>query len=759
MIVLRQSTKASKFWDNSLSEAMRVLGREIMPVVIGRSVLVIAWVLSMSLASVAEEPASSPNRKALLVGCNSYPLEKSIRPLKGPANDVELLAGVLEGPLGFPREAIIRLTEFENRPDKRPTRENIVREFQTLAKNAKPGDQVVLLLAGHGFQAPNASSPDPNDLEPDGLDETFCPEDVRRNENGELTNMIFDDELRDWIGEITNEGAAVCLIVDACHSGTMIRAPEGEVARRIDAEELGLEKALEEARKRAREKPNAKRGAYDSSFDARTDMENVAAIYAAQSYEPEVELPFASPEDSKESKPYGLLAYTLCQVIGSNGSKRPLTYRELVERIRLQYTRMGREHPTPCVEGKNADKEWLGFKEWPGPVRFRLTETSAKTWELEAGQIHGLTKGSILAVYSEPDGETPVGYVSIESADVLSSQVKPCAFEGKPMAEDLPSPGFCEPAFLQFEDLRLKLLAETFAEPQSRTRSAVPETVVRSLEKMAGDKRGLYEIATRPAPNCWRVQVEGDQFYLVPPEGVSPDEPQESRRGFGPAPLGSLEPQLEKWLDQIARVELLKRMARPIAAETVRSFGSQTLDVEIQLIKYDSPKDRQGHIEPGGPEGIVLNEGEIVGFQVTNHSRRAEVYVTLLLINAGYGVKSLYPDKGEVAQRLPPGESFRTDAFRVNAKTVGKEHLVALTLKATGPPVDFTSLEQPTLELARNTRSVNGNDPLETPLGQLLQYSLYAKGNTRGLGRLEIDDHVIHLVTWTTRPKPKEDAP
>ena len=55
----------------------------------------------------------------------------------------------------------------KGRSERRPTRANIEREFRRLAEQAHEGDQVVILLAGHGARQPA----DPDNHEPDGIDE------------------------------------------------------------------------------------------------------------------------------------------------------------------------------------------------------------------------------------------------------------------------------------------------------------------------------------------------------------------------------------------------------------------------------------------------------------------------------------------------------------------------------------------------------------------------------------------------------------
>lgn len=699
--------------------------------------------------------AISLDRKALLVGCTSYPLDKGIPPLVGPGNDVELLAHVLVEKLDFPPEGVVRLTESAGQEDLRPTRANIQRAFATLAEWARPGDQVLISLGGHGFQMPNASSPDPDDVEPDGLDETFCPADIVRDQRGNILNMIVDDELRDWIGKISEKGAAVCLIVDACHSGTVLRAPEEEVPRRLDAWELGLAQTLENARQLAGQPTGPKGTSAEQGDDNWDDLQNVTAISAAQSYEQEIELPFTSPLSGQSKKPYGLFTYTLCQVLETASSARPLTYRDLVERVRLQYIRMGRSAPTPSVEGQNADAEAFGIQDWPRQERFLLRPSATGTWELSAGSLHGMTPGSILAVYAADDDESPLGHILVEQADVLASRVSPYAFDGGQAKQLKAAMYFAQPVLVKYDDLRLELLPESVDAQDPNLRKAVAEDVLKTLKSLAEGNLSWIEIVREPSPHSWRVRIEGGQFFLVPPEGQLSGAQVQSPN-FGPAPLDELELKLKSWLTRIARVEMLKRLASPPASEAARAFGQRNLEVKVAIVRHESAEDRTGAIVKPGSSGLTLEEGEIISFEVTNPSAETAVYVTLLLLDADYGVASVYPAPGQTAERLPPGTSFRTDRFTVKPGSVGLEHLLIIALEAKGPPVDFTALEQPAIEEAREIsyrQKGNAEDPLDSPLGRLFQSSLYGQGESRSLTLEEIQAHMIDLVTWRTRSR------
>src|SRR5690606_15651718 len=123
-------------------------------------------------------------------------------------------------------------------PAKRPTCANIEAAFERLIAKAASGSQVVILLSGHGFRFPLPESQteplDPNNPEPDGLDEAFLPADYQAGKN-----MILDNQIAAWLDELRGKGSHVWIVFDSCHSGTMMRGGEWEVARTIDARTAG----------------------------------------------------------------------------------------------------------------------------------------------------------------------------------------------------------------------------------------------------------------------------------------------------------------------------------------------------------------------------------------------------------------------------------------------------------------------------------------------------------------------------------------
>ena len=181
----------------------------------------------------------------------------------------------------FPPEKIVTLAEGAGGEVNRPTRAHIQREFDRLAQTVRRGDQVVILLSGHGSQQPDQDPPDPNDPEPDGLDEIFLPADIGKWEHAvqAVENAIIDDELRVWLKAIQDRGALLWVIIDACHSGTMIRGNDEEVLRQVPPEALVPAEALEKARQRAAQGGERSRGTSEAaSFEMPVQAPGLVAI-------------------------------------------------------------------------------------------------------------------------------------------------------------------------------------------------------------------------------------------------------------------------------------------------------------------------------------------------------------------------------------------------------------------------------------------------------------------------------------------------
>jgi hypothetical protein len=388
--------------------------------IVSKSTVSIIVLLTLSSLGLAGEPA----RRALLVGCSKYPEEK--RRLLGPTNDVLLMEQVLTTRLRFTRGNIVEL--YDEQPDEalRPTHAHIVREIEALIEKTRPGDRVVLFFAGHGSQQPSRNL---KGEERDGLDETFLPSDVGswNDATKEVARAIEDDTFDDWLTRLQKKGAHVWFIADSCHSGTLNRGGEEEIVRRIDPADLGVPPM---ASTELRDVP---------AIYEEVAAGDLVALFATQPHEAEGEqkLPILSDagEPHSSDRYYGRLTWALAKTLAT--ARRSLTYAELVDAIHTEHLRQG-VLSTPLLQGTAIHKEILGEQDWAARRRFPLKNMDGGKFTLPAGQVHGLTPGSVLAVLSAPTANPPdevLGHVEVVVSRPLESVVHPVAFAQRPIVD------------------------------------------------------------------------------------------------------------------------------------------------------------------------------------------------------------------------------------------------------------------------------------------------------------------------------------
>jgi hypothetical protein len=122
-------------------------------------------------------PAAWAEQHALLVGVNAVDALPARLRLRGPANDVALMRQALLQ-RGFEARNIVVLAQGTPAAAAAPTQREVLQAMDRIAQRVREGDTVVLHLAGHGVQVPQAM-PLRNGVapEPEGLDEVFLLQD------------------------------------------------------------------------------------------------------------------------------------------------------------------------------------------------------------------------------------------------------------------------------------------------------------------------------------------------------------------------------------------------------------------------------------------------------------------------------------------------------------------------------------------------------------------------------------------------------
>jgi hypothetical protein len=678
---------------------------------------------------------AAAGKHALLVGVTRYDNLAPSSHLSGPGNDVKLLRTTLIERYGFPPENVVSLTEDEGAPDKRPTRANIVREFKRLAESARAGDQVVVLLAGHGDRQPEADPPDPVSPEPDGIDEIFLPADVNvwKGEPDRVPNAIIDNEIRDWLAAITGKKAHVWAIFDCCHSGSMNRKESGfrQLPTGVLVPVSELAKARERAAKRTGQPAVETK---NQPFAPAEAGQYLVAMFACRAHETTPECP--QPADSPHAKVYGLLTYTLVSALErSSSSPAPLTYRELMHAVQASYLSRPQGAPTPTVEGAGQDRTVLGTEK---PVRPKVTLTRVKgEWIANVGDLHGVTPGSVLRVYSPPgEKKAPelIGYARVGDTRPLESILAPVPYADRPKPPEFPVAALCEIESIDYSFRRLRVGIDAGAGKPEQLRLALEG----ALKKLPPEDAGLFALVEDARVAHVLVRSAATGAELVESAGARPPLrlPAPDADSFGPV--------LTSKLKAIYRARSLISVGAQLEAE--RNRGGAGSDVKVEVLRHRGP---EAKVENQPADGWVFRTGDRVSFRVTNTSPTKRLEVTLFVVGPDYQIFVLYPGRNQDNKALEPGAVLQTQISSVDDKPpFGPEHLIVLASAPTNPPVDLRLLTQPG---QRETWSES-----KSPLAQLLDRNLYGKGTRSGLTVTEVEEQGARVLTWRTEPAPKK---
>jgi hypothetical protein len=700
------------------------------------------------------------NVHGLLVGCTAYDHLAPARHLKGPMNDVRLIRRLLIEKFNFAAGQIVSLVE-DSGDDARPTRKNIEREFKRLAEKARANDRVVILLSGHGSRQPSDPG-DREDIEPDGLDEVFCPADVARlsaADGGKIENAIIDDELKQWLEAISNTGASVWFIADSCHSGTVSRSDD--VRRGFDAREL-----LSVAERGKAKYTGATRGTGDEPLAMEVPASAKGAFVALYASQPNQETYEATFDGTR----YGLLTYSLCHVLLQ--CETPLTYRELQRRIHARYQERDGYPPTPLLEGKliggksdSRDMEILGTTTLPGRSRLSLRAAGGGRFTVNGGSLHDLTVGSVLAIYPAA-GKTAddelLGHVRVTEVSPLEAKAEPCQFAAKGLRGDFPEENRCEVAFFDYRLRQLKLAVDPLGETSSKSGDKKPETApvaaarLESLRQRAAlldkGKGAAVKVVDDLREADWLVRLRDGRPYLVH-RSLEAGQPTGELPAFGPIP-DDADDKFRDWLDvrltRIARATTLTRLAGS-SLESNRS--NRKVDVEVEMLRFADRSAKDGKPILWQRDGVRLKVGEIIGFRVTNRGKTA-VDVCLMFVDSGFGILQFFPEPGTAGNRLEPGNQLHTNAGEVQGSTLGTEHLVlvAVAARPLQEPLELAFLQQPPCSDNERAPVEKGEavPRTDSPLERFLIESKKDVATMRGFGRTSLDAHALRLFTWQT---------
>jgi len=376
----------------------------------------VALAVLVALGCSVAAQAAVAKTLALLVGVSDYPDLPADKQLKAPANDVRRMQIALKA-RGIAPEDMVVLADGVEGSAGFPTRAAIMAGLERMAGAAQKGDLVIFYASGHGTRQPSRTA-----LKVDGLDQVFLPRDAAPPKPGanpgearsRFENAIAGPDFGARLDAIRSRGANVWFILDSCFSGSASRAVgDGVHDKKIALEDIGLSTSSAMT-------PEKTTVLADLAPALPPGSGQLIAFYASQPNETarEVALPPGAP---MEKRVWGSIFTT---ALADALQRAPaISYRQLmVETGRvLRADAAFQARQTPSFEGDGMDATVPGGTGEAGP---------GTVWRvgggiLHAGQIEGVEKGAIVALYesaAQPAGK-PSGHAVVEDMEATRARL------------------------------------------------------------------------------------------------------------------------------------------------------------------------------------------------------------------------------------------------------------------------------------------------------------------------------------------------
>ncbi len=669
-----------------------------------RTALITTALTMLALPAVARE------NYAILIGANEYRNLEERWWLKGPSNDVALVATYLttEAPVPFVPQNVAVLTD--GRGDAEPATLAAIRgAFADLTAKVQPGDFVYLHFSGHGTQAPAA---DPAS-ELDGLDELFLPVDIGKwsDEVGAVENALVDDEIGAMIDALRARGVDVWAVFDSCHSGTVTRGVDAgneEVrTRQLDPSVLGVDpEAMEDVVTRGVADPRAPA---EAPFDAGDGEGSFVAFFAAQTNEvtPEKNLPKGKPD----RKPQGVFTYTLMETLAEYPGA---TYAQIGQEVLRKYAVKNLARATPLFEGDLDAVIFAG--EGGGRVAQWQATVTDGAFTIPAGSLHGLAEGAVMAVMATAADATEdaLGFVQLASVDTFTSTGAAVEKDGKALAADLPK----GVTLRKLDDTLDFTLTIALPEPGSSAADALL-AALDALTKAAGPR--LVFVDAGAEADLRLAVIPGsprpDAIWVLPATGLAEDLATTPSIATADKDGAALAATVADTLGTMAKALNLLKLGNAV--------GAGNLQVEVAMLTR-TPEDRTLKPLPAAPVPILLPDDEV--HVLARNNMDVPVDVNVLYIGADYSISHWF------AGRLQPGDELKKGLFKISDTVLGQERMIVVVTPATpqSPVEDLSYLAQDALELSRST--------LSTPLGDAFREAGFGETTRGAIGLTEETD-------------------
>jgi hypothetical protein len=313
----------------------------------------------------------SARKRALLIG-------SPFGDLRGPLNDVELMATVLEE------------QGFENVKccDTQATNGNIRAKWIQLINLSNAGDAVVIYYSGHGGIADCgrdtlAGNGDYNGTRPRHY-QFIVPMDFDQASEGRDFRGILDVELSQLLRATTEKTKNVTLILDCCHSGRMARQPGyGDQARPKSLARVyhhDISEYIEQCRTQGRLLG-------ETHLEGNPDAVRITAAATTES---------AFEYTNSAGKVYGAMTEILASAI-REGYGQDVSWRTTLMRVR-ESVNVNFPQQHPCAEGPDTRLHFSIEQLDPNRTRDFVLKVDSGGPTLQAGRIAGVHRGNTYAI-------------------------------------------------------------------------------------------------------------------------------------------------------------------------------------------------------------------------------------------------------------------------------------------------------------------------------------------------------------------------
>lgn len=668
-------------------------------------------------------------RRALIIACSEFPLAPSVAPLPGAANDAIRFRQLLTSEK-YAFDEVESLVGWQADSDLNPTAENIAAAFERLIAATQSGDQVFILMSGHGLQVkPIAKTSDTLGAveEPDGMDEAFVAADY-----GPKLKVIRDDQIGEWLSQLKARQAHTWIVFDCCHSGSLTRGDDDENQKRI----LTIDAEASRETRVANPKSAPDTGFLDLSTNRIEDKPtnsagSLVALFAAQNYETTPEVTRPPGAEKVPANRRGLLSFHLEYLL--HNASGQTTYRDLENALAARYAaERGMGGPNPYFEG-DSDRRLFGLATIDSPVTMRLSKRQAQ-WILHGGVMDGVVIGAILDVSREGQviGEieaTEVG-LNTSTARWLSEEPKDDATQSLALRCRMTKQPI-NPWKVSLEWVSASDASEEVPKDEKELREWTrelndSESSPITLEgNGAGAVWSLCVATPQQARERFGVPIERTSVLLLsdnltsPPSGrparsVQPDEYQFA--AYAVDDLAAVKAKLTVDFDRLFRVQRLLQLAG-LYGEAGPMISTRGVSLDFLPLRRESSGDATGH--PVDRRALVSGEELVVEL---SSKKPVPLWYTAMLIESNGLILPVF--SGSIPKGTTSTPSTRSiERIRVKL-TRNTSAYVAITVpvKDSRTPANFSYLAQPPIGVHDRSRNADQSSDEITDRGRNESY-------------------------------------